>query len=91
MASSIVAVRRREVLRGIAALCAAVALPAVARRAAAQVVAAEDLTVTASSPFVVGAGQPLSTLVFGTVTIEPGASMTFYSPVQMNCQTLVRQ
>ena len=90
MAWSVVAVRRREVLRGIAALCTAAALPAVARRAAAQVVA-EDLTVTASSPFVVGAGQQPSTLVFGTVTIEPGASMTFYSPVQMICQTLVRQ
>ena len=84
------ALPRRTVLRGLAAILGVAALPLAPRLARGQVFAAANLTVTAANPYVVTGASPV-TLNFGTVTLQPGGSMTFYAPVTLTCQSLVRQ
>ena len=82
---------RRTVLRGLATVVGLAALPFAPRLARSQVFAAENLTVTPGAPFIVSPGTAPVTLNFGSVTIQRGAAMTFYAPVNLTTQTLVRQ
>ena len=52
---------------------------------------AQDVTVRAGQPFIVGGGSAPSHLVFGTLTLEPGASVEVHGPTQIQVQTLVLQ